>query len=50
MQPETWHVHICYNTGRVEPRQDVGQFHDVFRENTTRVTIFVQPLQSFVAY
>jgi hypothetical protein len=50
VQPETGHIHISHNTGRVEPRENIAQLPGVFGKNAARVVVFVKASQSLVAY
>jgi hypothetical protein len=50
MQPETRHIHIGDDAGRVEPRENIAEFDDVFGENAARVVICMKASQPLVAY
>jgi hypothetical protein len=50
VQPETGHIHISHNAGRVEPRQNIAGFPDVFGNNAARVVVFMKASQALVAY
>jgi hypothetical protein len=49
MQPESGQVHIRNIACGIKTREDVAQFFRVFRVHATRVIVFTQALQSFVA-
>ncbi|MGH9433723.1 MAG: hypothetical protein ACRD3T_19515 [Terriglobia bacterium] len=42
MQPETRHVHIGHGAGRVEPRENIPKFNDVFSRHPARFVVFVK--------
>jgi hypothetical protein len=50
MQPQTGHVHIGHDAGRVEPREYIAELAGVLGENTARVVVFMKALQPLVAY
>lgn len=50
MQPETRYIHVGHNPGRVETRENVTQFNDVFGDHAARIVIFVETFQPLVTY
>ena len=50
MQPETGHIHVSHDAGRVEPRENIAELPGVFGKNAARVVVFVKAFQSLVAY
>jgi hypothetical protein len=49
MQPEPRQVHIRSRTGSIETRENVTQFFRVLADHASRVVVFVETFQSFVA-
>ena len=50
MQPDTRHIHIGQDTGCVEPRENIAELDDVFRENAARVVVFIEAFSAPCAY
>jgi hypothetical protein len=50
VQPETGHIHISHDAGRVEPRENIAELPGVFGKNAAPVVLFMKALQSLVAY
>ena len=50
MPPETGHIHVGHDAGRIEPRENIAKLNGVFGKNTSRVVIFMKALQPLVAY
>jgi hypothetical protein len=49
MQTETWNIHVTDNSASIESREYVTQLHYVFGNHATRVIVFMQAFQPFVA-
>jgi len=50
VQPETGHIHVGHDAGRIEPRENIAKLNGMFGKNTPRVVIFMKALQPLVAY
>ncbi len=50
MQPETGHIHIGHDAGRIQPRENIAELRDVFGKNAARVVVFMKAFQPLVAY